>query len=387
MMRKMRQNQEIQANSEAEQALERNLDRVQAFAHILLAMVALRYLLTICNRLAGTSFSGFGAQTVLSILCAGIALLEANAYRLRGFRRRTALLGWTLVFTGLGWSVLSFLLSPTLWGAPFFYCIVVVLLPFLLYWRLKHFTMLLVGGEVFWAFGLLRDTHSAADYLTAFTPTLAAALAAWEVARLHERSMRQFLRREDALSHRIDTLSSENRRLQYVSETDALTKVFNRQKFDEYAASIWRKQQDAHQVLSMFMIDIDLFKNYNDYYGHVRGDYCLAHIAQVIRHICTPYGLSFRYGGEEFAVLMPGVETAQAVKIAERLRASIEALHIPNAGVGRIVTVSIGVAAQFPMADDNLSVFIDNADKSLYIAKQQGRNRVVCADNFYEQPN
>lgn len=383
-MFKKRQGQSTQASSDAEPVLERNLEHVRSFAHILLIMIALHYLLEATAAFGGTPRHGLVAQTVLSALCAGISLLAANAYRLRGFRRKTALLGWALVFIGIVWSALSYLLSPPLWNTPFFYCVVVVLLPFLLFWRLKYFTLLLVGGELFWVAVLLPGARGAADYFITLAPTLAASTAAWEIARLHERSMRQFFRREDVLSHRIDMLSNENRRLQYVSETDALTKVFNRQKFDEYAATIWHKLQTEQQVLSMFMIDIDLFKGYNDYYGHVRGDYCLAHIAQVIRHICTPHGLAFRYGGEEFAVLLPGVDAGRAVEIGRRLRASIEALQIPNAGAGGVVTVSIGVAAQYPMPDDSLSVFIDNADKSLYIAKQQGRNRVVCADELFD---
>lgn len=370
---------------------ERNLGHLRYFSGILLALMVFHYLLYIVHFRGRLLQSGFVLQSAVLVVCGAAAAVCAWMLRQRPKRgaartQRAELAVGLLTGVGFFWGISSYIFMPAWWSVPVFYCIVLVFSSMLCFFRFWRLAALLAGGEALLAVCLLAGGR-AGDFWGAFAPTLAAALTALEIARLRYRGFWRVHRYETALTRRIARLKSENRRLKVVSETDALTKVFNRKKFDEYAALTWRTAQMERQAFSMFMIDIDLFKNYNDFYGHVRGDYCLVHIAQFIRHTCAPGGLTFRYGGEEFAVLLPGVDNERAVLLAERVRAGLEALQMPNAGIGSVVTVSIGVASICPTRDDNLSVFIDNADKVLYIAKQQGRNRVINEPEFYSCGN
>ena len=171
-----------------------------------------------------------------------------------------------------------------------------------------------------------------------------------------------------------------NEELERVSRTDALTQVANRRHFDEFLAQVWERAQPANESVSILMLDIDHFKQYNDHYGHPEGDACLASVAKALRDsVRRPGDLVARYGGEEFIVVLYRATEAQVQQAAERIRATVEALAIPHAGsplYGR-VTVSIGQACARPQ-DRHASVhrLIQQADEALYQAKNRGRNRV-----------
>ena len=129
----------------------------------------------------------------------------------------------------------------------------------------------------------------------------------------------------------------------------------------------------------MLLIDVDLFKDFNDRAGHPAGDACLRAIAASIAETCRRAGeFVARYGGEEFAVLLPGASLADARATAEKLRASVEALGLPHPAstVAPVVTVSVGVAWFAPRPGGNAAGLLYAADRALYRAKQKGRNRV-----------
>ncbi len=173
------------------------------------------------------------------------------------------------------------------------------------------------------------------------------------------------------------------KQLQEFSFKDGLTGVSNRRMFDTVLEEEWLQAQRNHQPLSLIMLDIDYFKQYNDCYGHVQGDDTLKRIAAVLNGACTRARDFFaRYGGEEFALILPETDRAAAIKMAERCRSLIfkeQILH-EQSEVSQILTISIGVDTIIPTHDDNQLTFIEAVDKLMYRAKAGGRNRIVHAE-------
>jgi len=185
--------------------------------------------------------------------------------------------------------------------------------------------------------------------------------------------------------------------LQDLADTDQLTQVANRRHFDREFKVEWRRAMRERTPISLLLIDVDLFKKYNDTYGHQAGDVCLQKIAECLSSIThRPADLASRYGGEEFAVLLPVTKQKDAAMLAERLRRKIEALHIEHSESSfGVVTVSIGVSCCEPAWDfsgntpeeEQKVVFpamlLTAADNALYVSKEQGRNQVSeqgCGD-------
>jgi diguanylate cyclase (GGDEF)-like protein len=179
-----------------------------------------------------------------------------------------------------------------------------------------------------------------------------------------------------------------------LATTDTLTGVANRRAFEKALDVEWRRSARRRIPLSLALIDIDFFKNYNDFYGHPAGDQCLKAVAAALDAYTRRAGeMTARYGGEEFAVLLPHMELSEARRLAERICDAVAALNIPHArsAVGGYVTVSVGVATMSKETAEAISAhgvagplgvasskLIEGADKALYAAKAMGRNR-VCA--------
>lgn len=178
-------------------------------------------------------------------------------------------------------------------------------------------------------------------------------------------------------------LAEKNLELEEKNTTDALTGVRNRRYFDKRYIAEVRRARREQTPLAVAMLDIDHFKKVNDTYGHLAGDKCIKHIAKTIKSFLKrPSDDVFRYGGEEFAILMPATESAGALELMERIRKEIESVTVTYEQIELSLTVSIGVASQVILADskDSESLdseLLDNADKALYLAKEQGRNRCL----------
>lgn len=212
-------------------------------------------------------------------------------------------------------------------------------------------------------------------------------------------SRRIDMRRTDELgklAHSLDTmvqtideqtsaLQLANEQLIILTVQDGLTGIANRRMFDSYLNKEWRRAMREQAPLSLILLDVDYFKKYNDTYGHQQGDRCLIAVAATLqRHIRRPADLAARYGGEEFAIILPNTHEEGALTIAERVRQGIEALEIPHSAsdVSASVSVSLGVVTTLPKVDKDmrsLDLFVETADRGLYQAKQQGRNRTVQA--------
>jgi diguanylate cyclase (GGDEF)-like protein len=177
-------------------------------------------------------------------------------------------------------------------------------------------------------------------------------------------------------------LEKKNSRLAELTHTDALTGVGNRRLFDKALQEEWSRARRAGQQLSLLMIDVDLFKKYNDQYGHHAGDECLRAVAGAINaQARRPSDRVCRYGGEEFALILPDPTGRSGWTLAESVRAAVEALDMTHgASPHGVVTVSIGVASIVPDENNAPQFLFEESDRALYRAKLNGRNRVEGAE-------
>jgi diguanylate cyclase (GGDEF)-like protein len=165
------------------------------------------------------------------------------------------------------------------------------------------------------------------------------------------------------------------------SRIDGLTRVPNRRRFDEAFSEERLRSERSKTPLSVLMIDLDLFKSYNDTYGHLQGDDVLKLVAKTLHNtLQRPGDLLARWGGEEFVALLPDTDCAGAIHVAEKLRSAIADLEIPHKSstVAKIVTVSIGAASAVPGDVDSYMSLLQRADEAVYGAKDLGRNRVFA---------
>ena len=165
-----------------------------------------------------------------------------------------------------------------------------------------------------------------------------------------------------------------------ISMTDPLTGLFNRRYFRERLFEEVERAKRHSGCFTVFIIDIDNFKTYNDTYGHVAGDEMLKKVSHAIRSAVRGMDVVARYGGEEFSVLLPHTNKEESYVIAERIRAGVEELHPNSSALNELPTISVGIA-EFPVDAKNIDELINNADRAMYAAKKMGKNRVV----FYER--
>lgn len=198
-------------------------------------------------------------------------------------------------------------------------------------------------------------------------------------------------RMEQQLHENQTKLERSNMLLQKLSTEDSLTHIHNRRFFDDFLHNEWKRATRDKYAISLVMIDIDFFKPYNDIYGHQTGDDCLRGIAKAIkRSLHRPADIVARYGGEEFVVVLPETEKKGALKISEEIRNEIEMLKIKHIGnkVSSYVTASLGIETILPNEElKDPKLLIQRADKALYEAKSQGKNRVVVCQPTWKIVN
>jgi two-component system cell cycle response regulator len=185
-----------------------------------------------------------------------------------------------------------------------------------------------------------------------------------------------------ALLHDITHHKQSEDALQRAAMLDPLTKIANRRHFDAFLEKEWQRAIRNAQPLSLVVLDVDHFKLYNDTLGHAAGDLCLQKVAQALEvHALRPTDLAARHGGEEFVLLFGETPGAAAARLAEAIRTTVEALHLPNprSPTSPYITVSVGVATIVPTQLDQIEQLFVCADRAMYAAKGGGRNRVETA--------
>jgi diguanylate cyclase (GGDEF)-like protein len=187
---------------------------------------------------------------------------------------------------------------------------------------------------------------------------------------------------EERVAERTAELELVNSNLFELSNTDGLTGIPNRRKFDEVLANEWSRATRTGQPLVVALIDVDWFKKYNDHNGHLAGDDCLRSVANILKaKIRRSSDLVARFGGEEFAIISPGINKANAMEMANIICSAIADANLPHtmSPFGSI-TVSVGVALIVPTIDVTADTLVQAADEALYHAKDNGRNQVVSAE-------
>lgn len=179
---------------------------------------------------------------------------------------------------------------------------------------------------------------------------------------------------------RSETALQTNKELTVISNTDALTQLPNRRRFEEVYDGVWGDAARNGGSIAVLMMDIDNFKRYNDCFGHPEGDGCLRRVAGAIREEVRGDDFIARIGGEEFVVVLRNADAAQAVRAGERIRKAVEDLSIAHDGKDgqHVVTISIGACVIQPARGGTSSALLQRSDEALYDAKRCGRNRVHC---------
>lgn len=171
--------------------------------------------------------------------------------------------------------------------------------------------------------------------------------------------------------------------LDQLAYLDGLTEIPNRRRFEEVFHNECLRALRSRCFLSVGMVDVDFFKQYNDHYGHAMGDRALQAIAKILqRSVKRPADLAARYGGEEFVIVIPDTDSRSAMHVAERIRSSVAEIQIPHhySPIADHITISIGIATVRLNSITKPEVILDTADRNLYQAKQSGRNKVVATE-------
>lgn len=247
--------------------------------------------------------------------------------------------------------------------------------------------------------GVIKVIHTdyinyTSEQLKLFTSLTSQAAAAIQAAQYYEKLKEYSQTLEQNVTERTQALEKANQelkeaqeQLEYLATIDGLTQIYNRRYFNEYLLREWRRLARDRKFISLILCDVDYFKLYNDTYYHQAGDDCLKKVTQVMKSLVKrPADLVARYGGEEFAIILSDTNSLGAAKIAQELQKQVEALNIPHprSHCSSHVTVSLGIATTIPTSDISPEKLINAADKALYEAKANGRNR-YCLYKFRPQ--
>ncbi|QXE90408.1 GGDEF domain-containing protein [Geomonas subterranea] len=258
------------------------------------------------------------------------------------------------------------------------------------------FVSLRLRYAVYWALATTLAYEAVAIYInhtdfTILTQNTFSIVATIIIGAFSNSLMENYLRRDflntNLLEHENRQLQKATLELRRLSISDPLTGLGNRRHFEVMLDQEWQRALRSESPIALIFLDIDVFKNFNDNYGHQAGDNCLKLVAQELgRFARRPGDTAARYGGEEFVLLLSGVGLADAATIAKGCRKAVEALQIlhSHSPVAGVVTVSAGVAAMIPDLDADRQLLVEAADKALYRAKLKGRNMVVASSRQAE---
>jgi len=325
----------------------------------------------------------FGAfvlvQMVTAIFMARFLLASGDPVKPAGCDKRR--LDKAFAFTALSWAVISsgMMVSEATGSGPYLIAVLsfasVIFLETLQGIVLLCLAPLLFAGSAF-CFGAGRNIASGTC-----ASILAATVFAYTISRINFVMLLRNFRDAEYIAGQKRELMESNERLHQLSFLDPLTNIANRRFLEMSLSREWRQQSRSCRQLSVIMIDIDWFKNYNDTYGHLDGDACLRLVAAGLKaSLKRPSDLVTRFGGEEFCVLLPDTDADGAYSLAERIRRQIAGSEVRlDDGTTAPITVSAGVAT-YPANSNTAEDLINCSDAALYRAKDQGRNTVCVSD-------
>lgn len=227
-------------------------------------------------------------------------------------------------------------------------------------------------------------SYGASDYLVKLPEAIEL------IARIRSHAKNYIMQKERdsaffALRELKKQLEASNKQLQKLSMLDGLTGIANRRHFDEQLEAELENARSSQTPISLVLVDIDFFKDFNDNYGHQMGDECLKRVAGLLAKSCqNPTDMAARYGGEEFVMLLPGTSEENAHSVASRFQQALgqSCIEHSHSGVADCVTVSMGISTFDRGNDYDAKQLIENADKALYKAKETGRNRILQASEL-----
>ncbi len=234
---------------------------------------------------------------------------------------------------------------------------------------------------------IAENRNSLWGMLTAYNCSGVREWQQWEIDFLQHLANQVAIAIEQSQLYR--QLAIANQKLQELATTDGLTGIANRRQFDRVLMLEWRRLAREELPLSLIMFDIDFFKLYNEFYGHLGGDDCLRQVAGAIARSAKRAGdLAARYGGEEFAVILPNTSAEGANFVARKICDGIASLKLPHArsSIGPYVTLSCGIATAIPSGEESPDTLIHSADSALYQAKNEGKNRICHASKSKSSP-
>lgn len=289
------------------------------------------------------------------------------------FFRITILTGLMIL---LLWGAIIKVLSPSDFFQPNIYLLLLIavsVIPYFNYWEI---IAVISPAQIFLTGYLISVKPYETQYLLqTLMDAWGFALLSLLIAVVHYVDRVQYFKKDMQLT-------KQNNLLKFTSEIDALTSVFNRRKLDETMEIEWKRSSRTEKPFSFLLIDLDNFKSYNDVYGHIEGDLCLRKSALIMKNtLKRSMDAIFRYGGEEFGVILPFTDLKSAEIVAEKLRRNIENARIAHIQADRnILTISIGLTSKTGNKDDDYKTMYLEADKALYAAKRSGRNKVISFD-------
>ena len=255
-----------------------------------------------------------------------------------------------------------------------FYYIVVVMAAYMVQLSLDRYIIMALG-ELVCFMAMLVKSGATEIPMGQFLLLAGIHLFAFSLSRDFYNTKRNFVIEERKL-----------RREMQESEHDPLTGLMNRRGLERRVEETWQSSVNRQETVAAFVIDIDLFKSYNDRFGHVQGDVCIQKVAQSIADTIKGYGIAARIGGEEFLVFVRGRQVQEIYDLAEQLRSDVEALHITRGNAnGGVITVSVGFDVRYATGEVSLQGLYGRADRALYQAKQEGRNCIRSSQNMRER--
>lgn len=282
-------------------------------------------------------------------------------------------------------SILTGLMLLLIWGStikvfspnnllnPSMYLLILLIVSVIPYFNYWEIIAIISPAQIFLTIYLLAvQTYDKQFLIQTLMDTWGFAFLALLISIVHYSERVRYFKKDNQLK-------KQNNLLKRHSEIDSLTGVFNRRKLDETMEIEWKRSSRTEKPFSFLLIDLDNFKTYNDEYGHIEGDLCLRKSATIMKNtLKRSLDTIFRYGGEEFGVILPFTDLKAAEIVAEKLRRNIENANICHVNAEhKILTISIGLTSSIGDKDDTYKTMYLEADKALYAAKRSGRNKVI----------